>query len=45
VIEMEMISTFCAALEQRDLTPLEGGRGFAVTAASINLRKIRVFLF
>jgi hypothetical protein len=44
-MEMTMISPFSAAPQQQDLTPLEGGRGFAATAASINLEKIRVFVF
>jgi hypothetical protein len=34
-----------AAPEQQDLTPLEGGRGIIAAAASINLGKIRVFIF
>jgi hypothetical protein len=45
VMKMAMISPFSAAPEQQDLTPLEGGRGFVAVAASINLGKIRVFLF
>jgi hypothetical protein len=32
-------SPFSAAPEQQDLTPLEGGRGFATAAAPINLGK------
>jgi hypothetical protein len=44
-MEMAMISPFSAAPEQQVLTPLEGGRGFIVAAASINLGKIRAFLF
>jgi hypothetical protein len=39
-------SPFCAALQQQqDLTPLEEGRGFTTAAASINLGKIRAFIF
>jgi hypothetical protein len=44
-MEMATISPFSTALQQQDLTPLEGGRSFAATAASINLRKIRAFVF
>jgi hypothetical protein len=44
-MEMATISPFSAAPEQQDLTPLEGGRGFATAVASINLEKIRAFLF
>jgi hypothetical protein len=42
---MAMISPFSTAPEQQDLTPLEGGRGFAAAPASINFRKIMAFLF
>jgi hypothetical protein len=44
-MEMAMIYPFSATLEQQDLTPLEGGRGVATATASINLGKIRAFLF
>jgi hypothetical protein len=44
-MEMATISPFSAAPEHQDLTPLEGGRGFATVAASINLGKIRASLF
>jgi hypothetical protein len=44
-MEMATIFPFSAAPEQQDLTPLEGGRGFAAFVASINLGKIREFLF
>jgi hypothetical protein len=42
---MAVISPFSEAPERQDLTPLEGGRGFATAATLINLRKNRATLF
>jgi hypothetical protein len=39
VVKMAAISPFFGAPEQPDLTPLEGGRGFAAAGNLINLRK------
>jgi hypothetical protein len=36
---------FSGALERQDLTPLEGGEGFATAATSINLEKNRATPF
>jgi hypothetical protein len=39
VVKMAAISPFSRAPERQDLTPLEGGRGFAAAVTSINLGK------
>jgi hypothetical protein len=44
-VKMAAISPFSGAPERHDLTPLEGGRGFAAAATSINLGKNRATPF